>query len=342
MKKLLSINVVSESVYGSEGQGVHTAFVDTVEMLKRRSDVTVKVNSFDRCDVMHAHTFGPLYWAIAPRYRHRRVMSAHVVPDSVAGSLVGWRLWQGLFTRYIRFAYNSVSTVVAVAPAVRRTLKEIGVRTRMEVITNPVDLKRFKPDAKLRREGRELLGLKPAQKVALCVGQIQPRKGVAEFVAAGRANPGITFVWVGGRPFGKLTDAYKGMNELMEEAPKNVHFAGMFALDRMPSLYNAADMLYFPSVQENCALAITEAAACGLPLLLRELDDYHELYGDSFFSAKDTPSFALAVKQAFASRAKMAAMRRKSLAMAKRFDVGVLVEKLVGVYRQLAEEAGPR
>jgi 1,2-diacylglycerol-3-alpha-glucose alpha-1,2-galactosyltransferase len=225
---------------------------------------------------------------------------------------------------------------------VRRTLKEIGVRTRMEVITNPVDLKRFKPDAKLRREGRELLGLKPAQKVALCVGQIQPRKGVAEFVAAGRANPGITFVWVGGRPFGKLTDAYKGMNELMEEAPKNVHFAGMFALDRMPSLYNAADMLYFPSVQENCALAITEAAACGLPLLLRELGDYHELYGDSFFSAKDTPGFALAVKQAFANKAQMAAMRRKSLAMAKRFDVGVLVEKLVGVYRRLAEEAGPR
>jgi len=37
----------------------------------------------------------------------------------------------------------------------------------------------------------------------------------------------------------------------------------LFPLEKMPLLYNAADMLLFPSYQENCPLVPIEAAAAG-------------------------------------------------------------------------------
>ncbi len=331
----LKINLISESVYGGQGQGVHTAFVDMLDMLRRRPDAEVFVNSRRRCDVVHAHTFGPLYWLLGRGTRGRRVISAHVVPASMVGSLVGWRLWLPLFTRYIRLAYNRADVVVAVAPAVKRALAGVGVTARQEVVTNPVNLRKFRPDPALRARGRGLLKLSPRDKVALCVGQIQPRKGVEDFVLAARANPGVKFVWVGGRPFSVLTDAYAGMNRLMEQAPPNLRFAGLFGLDDMAALYNAADLFFFPSFQENCALAIAEAAACGLPLLLRDLEDYHELYGGQFLSARDTAGFSGQVRRFFTPRFPRKAWKAKSLKMVRRFDVEVLCERLMKIYRGL-------
>jgi 1,2-diacylglycerol-3-alpha-glucose alpha-1,2-galactosyltransferase len=341
-EKPFRINVVSESQYFGQGQGVHTAFMDTVEMLRKQPGVEVLVNSTEACDVMHAHTLGPLYWALAPRYRHRRLLSAHVVPASMEGSLVGWKLWGGAFARFLKTAYNSADVVIAVAPAVQRTLKALGVRSRQVVITNPVNLKKFRPSRELRASGRRLLGLKAGDKVALCVGQIQPRKGVEDFVRAAEKNPGVQFVWVGGRPFSVMTDAYAAMNRLVEGARPNVHFKGLYPLERMPEIYNAADLFYFPSFQENCALAIAEAAACGLPLLLRELPDYRELYGRHFLGAEDQADFALTIRRFFAQAGKRAAWRRSSLAMVKRFDVQALGDNLLETYRAVLKRSERR
>jgi glycosyltransferase involved in cell wall biosynthesis len=41
----------------------------------------------------------------------------------------------------------------------------------------------------------------------------------------------------------------------------------MLELEDMPLVYAAADVLLFPSYQENCPLAPLEAAACGLPVV---------------------------------------------------------------------------
>jgi 1,2-diacylglycerol-3-alpha-glucose alpha-1,2-galactosyltransferase len=335
--KPIRVNVLSESQYWGKGQGVHTAFMDTVEMLRKRGDVEVLVNSRRACDVLHAHTFGPLYWSLMGRYPRRRLMSAHVVPASMEGSLLGWQVWGKPFARYMVAAYNSAEVVIAVAPAVRRTLESLGVTSRQVVITNPVNLDKFRPNLVWRKKGRRRLGLKAGERAVLCVGQIQPRKGVADFISAARANPSLTFVWAGGRPFSVATESYGELNRLIRQAPPNVRFPGIFELAVMPEVYNAADLFFFPSFQENCALAIVEAAACGLPLLLRELEDYHELYGTSFLSARDARGFGRRIRDALSSPVKAAPWTRRSLVMAKRFDVRVLSARLVETYRNVVE-----
>jgi len=82
----LSVNILSESE-GFEAQGVHTAFVDMVEALKKRDDIDVLVNSKEKAELLHAHTFGPRVLAAPGPYKGRRLLTAHVVPGSFIGSL---------------------------------------------------------------------------------------------------------------------------------------------------------------------------------------------------------------------------------------------------------------
>jgi 1,2-diacylglycerol-3-alpha-glucose alpha-1,2-galactosyltransferase len=331
----IRINVISESG-GFAAQGVHTAFVDMVESLKGRPEVEVLVNSKEPADILHAHTFGPAYWARRGAYRGRRVMTAHVIPDSFKGSLVGWRLWMPLAKIYLKIAYNSAERVLAVAPHVKTDLERIGVRSKIDVLTNPVNQRRFHPDPALRAEGRRILGLGETDRVALGVGQVQPRKGVAEFIETAALCPDVKFFWFGGRPFGSLTDSVKSLNAKIHAATPNVKFPGTVGLDAMPALYSAADVFFFPSWQENCALAINEAMACGIPLLLKDNPEYPALYGaDHYLKAGAPRGYADELGRFFADPGLRGRLGRASLDVAGRFSVELYADFLVKLYREL-------
>ncbi|HTB22126.1 MAG TPA: glycosyltransferase family 4 protein [bacterium] len=338
----IRVNVVSESG-GFEAQGVHTAFVDMIEALKLRPEVEILVNSKEKADILHAHTFGPAYWTRRHQYRGRRVMTAHVIPDSFKGSLVGWRLWMPLAEFYLKFAYNSAEVVLAVAPHVKSDLERIGVSTRVEVLTNPVNGRRFHPDPALRAEGRRILGLSETDQVALGVGQVQPRKGVAEFIDTAALRPDVKFFWFGGRPFGSLTDSVKALDAKIHGAAPNVKFPGTVNLDAMPALYSAADLFFFPSWQENCALAINEAMACGIPMLLKDNVEYPALYGaENYLKASDPPSYAAEVGRFFGDAELRKDLKRASIAVADRFSVESYADYLVKLYQDLMAEMSRR
>ncbi|MGH7442776.1 MAG: glycosyltransferase family 4 protein, partial [bacterium] len=332
----LRVNVISESG-GFEAQGVHTAFVDMVEALKARPEVEVLVNSREKTDILHAHTFGPAYWTRRSSHKGRRVMTAHVIPDSFKGSLVLWRLWMPLAKAYLKFAYNSADCVLAVAPHVQADLAGLGVTARIEVLTNPVNGRRFHVDPALRAEGRRILGLAEGERAALSVGQVQPRKGVAEFIETAALCPDLKFLWLGGRPFGRLTDSVKSLDAKIKAATPNVKFLGTVALDAMPALYSAADVFFFPSWQENCALAINEAMACGVPMLLKDNPEYPALYGEgNYLKAPGPQGYAKALGGLFQDPALHARLSAAGLEVAKRFDVTAYADFLVRLYTEMA------
>jgi glycosyltransferase involved in cell wall biosynthesis len=59
----------------------------------------------------------------------------------------------------------------------------------------------------------------------------------------------------------------------------------------MPFAYAASDVLLFPSYQENCPLAPLEAAACGLPVVFRDIEEYELLYEHQYLKAKNNSGF---------------------------------------------------
>ena len=334
--KRLRINIISETPFITRAQeGVRTAFLNSVALLKKRDDLEVFVNSKQRCDVIYSHTYGPYYLYKALLYRGRRVITAHVIPESAKGSLMFYEFFKPLISWYFKRVYNFSDLVIAVSPMVKESLLRLGVRTRIEILPNPLPLERFYPSEKLREIGRRRLGLSKSDKVILGVGQIQPRKGIRTFINVARELPQYKFVWVGGQLLSYLTDSSLELRRSIKRAPENLSFVGILPLEEMPSIYNAADIFFFPSYQENCSMVIMEAAACGLPILLRDLKEYASLYDHPYIKAQTEQEFKkLIVKLAEDEEFYREAVE-KSRVFIKQFDPDNINQRLVGLFRSL-------
>lgn len=337
----LRVNITSETTFwGLEGQGGHTAFLDCVDLMRQHPDLEVHVNSNRPCDVLHSHSWGPAYYTRGLGYRRRRILTAHAIPESAEGSLpfmyAGTR---AVIRRYLTGIYNYSSIVVAVSPRSAESILELGIRSPVEMIPNAVRTDRFFPSAEMGRKGRALLGLTGDRSVVLGVGQVQPRKGIKDFIAVARAFPSVDFVWVGGRPFGLVSAGLLELNHLMTEAPANLKFAGLHDLAQMPFIYNAADVLLFPSHQEICPYAPIEAAATGLPVVFRRLPGYAALYNADYCAADDTDGFIRAVGDLLSAPAQYRRAQEISRTLVATFGTESFVDTMVDLYDRVAMAA---
>ena len=331
----VKVRMFCEAPFGMHGNGVHTAYQDSLELLAEGNDVEVLDRHGGRGDVFHSHTYGPRYFWAGRKYRGRRVFTAHVIPDSVRGSFPMWKLILPLSKWYLKRVYQYADVCLAISPRVAEAIRESGARTRIVAVPNPVMLDRWKFSPEKREKGRKLLQVGEEEFLVLGVGQLVERKGVEEFLDVVEAVPGAGFVWAGGRPFGPFSDGLLRINARIAKAPGNVRFTGMLELEQMPLVYAAADMLLFPSHQENCPLAPLEAAACGLPVVFRDLPEYRLLFGNPYLKAATTDEFAALTRRLIADRDFYRQAREMSRQLVTQFDRKRIREDLVGIYRSL-------
>ena len=338
MKKQPRIHVISETPLMMKGQGVHTAFVDCVDLLKAHGDVEVVVNGEGWGDLMHAHTYGPYYFWKGRRYRGRRVLTVHVIPDSIKGSLPLWPLFMPFVRSYLRRVYCYADVCIAISPTVGKAIRDLKATTRIVQIPNPMRVERFAPSPELRAAGRTRLGLSEDAFVVLGVGQVEGRKGVEDFLNVAKACPDLIFVWVGGRPFGVMTEGIARLNKRIRGAGKHVKFAGPFELEDMPAIYNAADLLLFPSYQETFGLAPLEAAAAGLPVIYRDIPEYAQLYKHPYLKAKEAEEFIALTKRMAGDPAFREKGRSISKTLLTQFDKDGIRKQLLALYWEILED----
>ncbi len=243
----MDVHLISETQFLIKGNGVHTAFVNCVELLKEKKDINVLVNEEGSGDVFHSHTYGPYYFWKGRKYKGRRIHTAHVTPDSIKGSLPLWQILMPFVKWYLKGVYSYADVCIAISPTVEKAIKDLGAHTRIVKIYNPILTNQWKRTDENRKKTRERFGYSANDFVVLGVGQLQSRKGVEDFIDVAQAVSEAKFLWVGGRPFGPLTEGTSRINNKIACAEKNVQFTGMIDLDLMPSIYATADLLLFPS-----------------------------------------------------------------------------------------------
>jgi 1,2-diacylglycerol-3-alpha-glucose alpha-1,2-galactosyltransferase len=334
----LRVNITSETAFwGMEGQGGHTGFLDCIDLMNRHPDLEVFVNSRRQCDVLHSHSWGPGYYLRGLRYPGRRILTAHAIPESAEGSLPFMcDNTRAFVRRYLKRIYDFSDIVVAVDPRSAESLRRLPVRSPVEVVSNAIRTERFFPSESLRREGRALLGIDGRRPVVLGVGQVQPRKGIHDFSEVARAVPEADFVWVGGRPFGLVSAGLSELNQLIATTPANLHFAGLHDLAVMPLLYNAADVMLFPSHQENCPYAPIEAAACGLPVIFRDLAVYADLYRTGYCAADGAAGFTALLRGLLAYPVQYREAQQLSRELVASFQSNAFIARIAALYDRLA------
>jgi 1,2-diacylglycerol-3-alpha-glucose alpha-1,2-galactosyltransferase len=318
--------------------GVHTAFIDHIRLLREKDDVGVVVNDEGIGDVFHGHTFGLYYLWMGRKYKGRRVFTAHVIPDSIKGSLPVWWLFMPFIKLGLKIVYSYADVCIAISPMVEKAIIETRAKTRIVNIYNPIDINIWKRTGENRAKGRQRLGLKDNDFVVLGVGQLEGRKGIDDFLDVAEAIPGVKFVWAGGRPFGGLTEGIKRIDEKLKKAGINFIHAGAIELEDMPLIYAAADLMLFPSYQENCPLAPIEAAACGMPVIYRDIEEYKSLYKYQYLKAQSTDEFIALTKRMIDDQQYYDEGLKLSEQLLTQFDKDVIREKLLAVYRSLLDK----
>ncbi len=322
---------VSESEFSVKGHGVHTAFVETVRGLKKRPDIELLVNSFKSADVRHIHTVG-LYASFQFLRPGLKVVSAHVVPGSFLGSLVGAKYWLWLAKIYLRWFYNRARVVIAVSEFTKAELEAFGVKRPIEVVHNMIDTSRYVFTDEEKRKIREQMGIPKDTVVVTSNGQVQPRKRVDSFIKIAKALPDMKFIWVGGIPFGKVAAEQVAMKKMIDSAPANVQFTGVVSLDEVRRYSAVSDIFISTSDQETFGIAIVEAAASGQPIVLRNIHDYdHTFRPDAVMC--DENEFVAAIKKLAKSKRYYQKMSKAARNLALRYDSQTITNKLMDIYR---------
>lgn len=330
----MKISVVSESEFTVQGHGVHTAYIELTNALKKRDDATVVVNQSGVADVTHLHTVGGYALRRLLFDRGKKVVSAHIVPASLVGSLVGASLWMPLAKVYLRWFYNKADMLFAVSDETKRELVRLGVTKPIEIVYNLIDTSRYLTTAEDKVAARRALGIPADAWVVVGAGQVQPRKRVDDFVKEATGLPEMQFIWVGGMPFGKLAADHGVMQRLITDAPENVTFTGVIDHSDVKRYYQAADVFWLPSEQETFGLVVVEAAAAGLPIVLRDIPDYTETFSEDAILC--SPEKISGMLQLLRDDAKFYAQAQEHSALiASRFDSVAGADRVMALYKKL-------
>lgn len=327
----IKVNIISESEFTVQGHGVHTAFEETYRCLRGKNNVVAYKNSSRPADILHIHTVGPYSLKRLLFYRGKKVVSAHVLPESFVGSLRGARYWYPIAKWYLRWFYNRADGVLAVSKEVVEKLKAQGVKKPIYLMPNIIDISQYKHDTQQRQEIRKKLKIADNKFVVIANGQVQPRKRVDVFIECAKKLPNYQFIWVGGVPFKEFASHYMHMARLIKKHPKNVIFTGVVDHEEAIKYYFGADLFFLPSMQETFGIVVVEAAAAGLPILLRNLHQYRHTFDGWYYKATDK-NFVKLIKKFASEKTFYNLWQKNAKNIAKTYDSKTQVKKLIEIY----------
>jgi len=192
-------------------------------------------------------------------------------------------------------------------------------RRNIDVVYHGVD-PAFRPlpaaDVTAFRRRREL----PEQFV-LFVGTLEPRKNIARLIEAfARIYDGqVKLVLVGGKGW-LYEDLFARVEEL--DVREGVRFAGYVPSEELPLWYNAARAFAYPSSYEGFGMPVTEAQACGTPVLTSNCSSLPEAAGDAalLIDPQDVEAIATGLQQLLNDSSLRETLRGRGLAHARTFN----------------------
>lgn len=276
-----------------KGQGVGSAYIETVNLVKGLEDFKIKINSPVKSDITHYHTIDlKHYFNTFLKKSGVRLGYVHFLPETIDGSIKLPKPIRKIFDAYIIAFYKRMDYLVTVNPYFEERLAYYGIDTnKITSIPNFVSEKEFFGVNKQLKNMYKKQYKIDEDFVVLGVGQVQTRKGVLDFIECANQNPDKRFIWAGGFSFGSITDGYKSLKNVVENPPSNVTFLGIVDRSEMNKIYNMSDLLFMPSYNELFPMSILEAMSVGKPILLRDLDIYKVIL-DGYYIAGDNNSFS--------------------------------------------------
>jgi len=170
-----------------------------------------------------------------------------------------------LLETYMPQFCDAVDLVISPSPGMAEVLRQLGVRSHIEIVPNGVELQRFRWPGQAAQRSR--MGFKPEDILLVYTGRLGPEKNldflIKAFAGVAEAIENIHLIIIGSGPEeGAL------QNQAAETgASDRIHFTGMLDYDSLPAYLAMCDVFVTASVTEVHPLSVIEAMASSLPVL---------------------------------------------------------------------------
>ena len=294
-----------------------------------------------RFDLVHVHSLW-LYPNIAAMQAARR----HGVPYIVrpAGSLEPWalgysawkkRLYLGLIERRI---LNKAAGIHAVSEQEAENIRKLGFKPPVIVVSNGIDAAAYPLEADKKTLRREL-DLPEEAFVLLFLGRIHPVKNPSFLLQVFRKvhidHPEALLLIAG-------PDDHPYARQIKIEAhtldiEPFCRFIGEVRAEDRTRFYGAADVFLLPSFSENFAVAVLEALAAGLPVVVSQHTPWSEAEDvrAGFWLPLEESAFTSALHTLIENEPLRREMSANALVLAQRYDWESVAQKMMNEYVRL-------
>lgn len=240
-------------------------------------------------------------------------------------------LAHGLLRPVTRRIWRRADAVVALSAALREQAKRTLPGRAMEVIPNGVDATRFTPGIANGRPSAAMVRL-------LTVARLIRRKGLDDLLRAMALlndEPAHLTIQGSGADGAQLEKLAVSLG-----VQDRVSFSGFRVRERLPEIYQAADIFVMPSLSESFGLAVIEAMACGLPVVISQVGGMIEYVEDGvnglIVPLRDPHALAQAIRRLIRDPSRRQAMgRRNAEKIRGSYTTGVVAEAYLATYERV-------
>lgn len=229
--------------------------------------------------------------------------------------------------------------IIVISNATKNYVLNLGAKpSKVKLIYNGVDLKRFQAVPKVKEEMRRKLGIPQNAIVVLTVRRLVYKNGVDTLLESAniaiKKNPRIVFLVVGKGP--DMNSVQTQIKQLGIET--NFKLAGFVPDEELAAYYNTADLFVLPSKSgEGLPLVALEAMACGLPVIATNVGGINEILINKF-GRLVPPNNPQALSEAILEFAEIDFTPSKSELRAlveEKYSWNKNVERLIQIYEEL-------
>jgi glycosyltransferase involved in cell wall biosynthesis len=248
------------------------------------------------------------------------------------------------FRAAMRYSVAHAAAIICVSEMTAGRLRDIlAPRCPVVVVPHGVDQARFVPgEPRPGADGEVLERLALHRPYVLHVGTLEPRKGIADLVAAFDRLAGdqteLELVLAGGAGW-KAGPVMRSV--AVARSRERIRRLGYVADADVPALLRRACAVVYPSLEEGFGLPALEALACGTSLVTTSGTPMAEIAGDSALLVPPGEPFALAaaIETAISEHSSGDDSRRRAdgLAIASRYTWEACAEGHLAAYHLAAE-----
>ena len=231
---------------------------------------------------------------------------------------------------------DSCDVIIAPSSGIKRTIADYGTKTKVEVIHNGIELKKFQSSNFSIPE--EFKKINKDYDVILFTGRIAYEKNISfllsAFAKALETNHKIYLMIVGDGP---ALDSLKAESEKLQIG-KNVIFTGNIPREKIQNYYRAADIFSSASKTEVHPLVGLEAQASGLPVVSLISVGYEDIIQDGengYFAKESVDDFAEKLNLILSDKDRLKHMSDIAIERSKESSIEKSVEKILSLYNEL-------